>query len=287
MIFNFPYNWEYSQDNFPPWICEHCSLVFKKHKKPKVVSCHFHFDAFGRGLLPPLLASSIFLVILLIINFTRKGSAMSFWFCLVGWFGLLYFHDCVPGFWNPNWLKGSLGKHSWSDISLFLSSLTSWLSLLCSRFSLIFPSLVFTWIQRFSPTLSFASQIQFCVVLFLRLFSFPQSLVSLFFFYHFMSVLHKMYVCAWCPQKPEESVISPGTNWSFRWLWVTLWTLGIKPETSGGAASVLKHWATAPAPRTHPLMSFVFPQWLLRVDLLCQINKELSWQAEVARGFPG
>lgn len=79
----------------------------------------------------------------------------------------------------------------------------------------------------------------------------------------------------------------PGTNWSFRWLWVTLWMLGIKPETSGGAASVLNHWATAPAPKVHPLMSFVFPQWLLVVDLLCQINKELSWQAEVARGFPG
>lgn len=96
-----------------------------------------------------------------------------------------------------------------------------------------------------------------------------------------------MYVCAWCPQKPEESVRSPGTNWSFRRLWVTLWMLGIKPETPGGAASVLNHWAIVPAPKVHPLMSFVFPQWLLVVDLLSQNNKELSWQAEVARGFPG
>lgn len=67
-------------------------------KSRKEVSCHFNFDALGSGLLPPLWASSIFLLILLIKNFTRKGPAMSFGFCLFVWFGLIYFHDCVPGF---------------------------------------------------------------------------------------------------------------------------------------------------------------------------------------------
>ena len=40
-----------------------------------------------------------------------------------------------------------------------------------------------------------------------------------------MSVYH---VCVWCPQRPEE-----GTwYWNYKWLWATIWMLGIEPRSS-------------------------------------------------------
>ena len=35
-------------------------------------------------------------------------------------------------------------------------------------------------------------------------------------------------------------------NWNYRWLWATMWVLGIKPGGSGRAASALNHWANFP-----------------------------------------
>lgn len=113
-------------------------LSSRSIKSQREASCHFYFDAFGRGLPPRLWASSIFLLILLIINFTRKGPAMSFRFCLFVWFGLIYLHDYVPGFWNPSWLKASLGNHSWSDISILLFFNILTLSSVFPLFSLFF-----------------------------------------------------------------------------------------------------------------------------------------------------
>jgi hypothetical protein len=42
---------------------------------------------------------------------------------------------------------------------------------------------------------------------------------------------------------PEEGIRS-----HYRWLWATMWMLGIELQTSGRAASALNHWDISPAP---------------------------------------
>jgi len=46
-----------------------------------------------------------------------------------------------------------------------------------------------------------------------------------------------MYAC-----RPEE-----GTRPHYRWLWATMWLLGIEVRTPGRAVSALNHWAISPA----------------------------------------
>jgi hypothetical protein len=41
---------------------------------------------------------------------------------------------------------------------------------------------------------------------------------------------------------PEEGIRS-----HFRWLWATMWLLGIELRTSGRAVGALNHWAISPA----------------------------------------
>jgi hypothetical protein len=42
---------------------------------------------------------------------------------------------------------------------------------------------------------------------------------------------------------PEEGIGS-----HYRWLWATMWLLGIELRTSGRAVSALNHWANSPVP---------------------------------------
>jgi len=46
-------------------------------------------------------------------------------------------------------------------------------------------------------------------------------------------------------------------NWSYRWLWISMWVLGTEPGSSGGTASVLIHWAISSAPLDKILISHV------------------------------
>jgi hypothetical protein len=43
---------------------------------------------------------------------------------------------------------------------------------------------------------------------------------------------------------PEEGIRS-----HYRWLWATMWLLGIELRTFGRAVSVLNRWAISPAPQ--------------------------------------
>jgi hypothetical protein len=59
----------------------------------------------------------------------------------------------------------------------------------------------------------------------------------------------KMYVCMYVciyeytPDTPQEGIRS-----HYRWLWATMWLLGIELMTSGRAVSALNRWAFSPAP---------------------------------------
>lgn len=155
-------------------------LSSRSIKSQREASCRFYFDALGSGLLPSLWASSIFLLILLIINFTRKGPAMSFGFCLVGlvWFiFMIVFQDFEIAV-DSSVLWESVPEGISLFVFLFFNILTP--SSVFPLFSPVSP-LVFTWIRRFSPTLSFASGSVLCWF-FLQLFSLLWSLVSLVLF---------------------------------------------------------------------------------------------------------
>ena len=45
-------------------------------------------------------------------------------------------------------------------------------------------------------------------------------------------------------------------NWRYGWLWPAMWVVGIKPDFSGRAASVLNHWAISPVSFA-PFQTFV------------------------------
>ena len=54
-----------------------------------------------------------------------------------------------------------------------------------------------------------------------------------------------MYAC-----RPEES-----TRSHYRWLWATMWLLGIELRTFGRAGNALNFWAISPAPKPDLCMS--------------------------------
>ena len=57
---------------------------------------------------------------------------------------------------------------------------------------------------------------------------------------------------------PEE-----GFRYHYRWLWATIWLLGIEFRTPGRTVSALNCWAISPAPYKWFLMSI----WVLRLGL--------------------
>ena len=68
------------------------------------------------------------------------------------------------------------------------------------------------------------------------------------FIYLFIYYVHSMY--AW---RPKE-----GTRSHYRWLWATMWLLGIERRTSGRTVSALKCWAISPALIIDFHTSFIF-----------------------------
>jgi hypothetical protein len=72
----------------------------------------------------------------------------------------------------------------------------------------------------------------FCFVCFYYYYYFK----DLFIYFIYMSIL------SLSSDTPEEGVRS-----HYRWLWATMWLLGIELRTSGRAVSVLNHWAISPA----------------------------------------
>jgi hypothetical protein len=65
---------------------------------------------------------------------------------------------------------------------------------------------------------------------------------SFLFIYLFIYLLYG-YECSSCMSTyiPVES-----TRSHFRWLWATMWLLGIEVKTSGRVVSALKYWDTTP-----------------------------------------
>ena len=69
------------------------------------------------------------------------------------------------------------------------------------------------------------------------------SISVLFLFLIFIYLLCIQYpVCVYAC-RPEE-----GTRPYYRWLWATMWLLGIELRTFGRADNALNHWAISPAP---------------------------------------
>jgi hypothetical protein len=66
---------------------------------------------------------------------------------------------------------------------------------------------------------------------------FTDRFYNLCLFFFNLWVLCCIYICL-----PEESIRS-----HYRWLWATMWLLGIELRTSGRAASALNPWAISPA----------------------------------------
>lgn len=54
------------------------------------------------------------------------------------------------------------------------------------------------------------------------------------------------YTHAWYPWKPEKYHIP--WNWSYRWMWITMWVLGIELKPSGRQPVLTNLWAIFPAP---------------------------------------
>ena len=61
-----------------------------------------------------------------------------------------------------------------------------------------------------------------------------------FFYIYLLCIQYSVYMYA-C--RPEE-----GTRSHYRWLWATMWLLGIELRTFGRAGNALNLWAISPAP---------------------------------------
>lgn len=61
-------------------------------------------------------------------------------------------------------------------------------------------------------------------------------------FINFMCVsfICMYHECAWCLQRSKESILSSG-NWSYGWLYATMWVQVIE-SSSSSRANALKHW---------------------------------------------
>ena len=66
---------------------------------------------------------------------------------------------------------------------------------------------------------------------------------------------------------PEE-----GTRSHYRWLWATMWLLGIELRTFGRAGSALNHWAISPVPYHSTIQSALYVLLILTVNLSTQLE---------------
>jgi hypothetical protein len=60
----------------------------------------------------------------------------------------------------------------------------------------------------------------------------------------------------------SSNITEEGIGSHYRWLWSTMWLLGIELRTSGRAVSALNLWAISPAPNTCFYKLLTFRGWL-------------------------
>ena len=105
---------------------------------------------------------------------------------------------------------------------------------------------------------------------------YPLSLEStisriLSFFYLYLFIIYPM-VCLHVFLQTEV-----GTRSYYRWLWATIWLLGIELRTSRRAVNALNHWAISPAPYPGFLTeSWWFDKWQKTSFFFWVITKALS-----------
>jgi len=80
----------------------------------------------------------------------------------------------------------------------------------------------------------------------------PSPSLPLFFFFFLKIYLLYITTLLLSSDTPEEGIRS-----HYRWLWATMWLLGIELRTSGRAVGALNHWAISPAPKIPLLSPFV------------------------------
>jgi hypothetical protein len=101
---------------------------------------------------------------------------------------------------------------------------------------------------------------------------FVSSLIVSIWFYFLAFFFFNYFVYEYISSDtPEESIRS-----HYRWLWTTMWLLGIEFRTSGRAVSALNFWVISPA--------HFF--WLFKTEFLC-MWPWLSWNLLCKLGWPG
>lgn len=82
-------------------------------------------------------------------------------------------------------------------------------------------------------------------------------LILCYVYFDYICVLH--YLHAWYLWMPW--------GWACRWLWVTMWVLGIEPGLSEKADSVLNHWAISTATKHSIINYYESNYWLWQANL--------------------
>lgn len=80
--------------------------------------------------------------------------------------------------------------------------------------------------------------------------------IYLFLFYYKSVCIHE---CMYSKYVPNATRRHRGHqfpwNWNCKWLWATMWILGIKPRSSAKATCAINHWAIGPGPQV-PLLQY-------------------------------
>jgi hypothetical protein len=69
-----------------------------------------------------------------------------------------------------------------------------------------------------------------------------------FFFYIFLEIYLFIYFISMSTPLHSSDIPEEAIRPHYRWLWATMWLLGIELQTSGRAVSALNPWAISPAP---------------------------------------
>jgi hypothetical protein len=87
-----------------------------------------------------------------------------------------------------------------------------------------------------------------------------------------------------------NGIVFRNTRSHYRWLWATMWLLGIELRTSGRAAGALNRWATSPVPMTgfsnphNNVWQFFFFFGFSRQRF--SVSPWLSWNSLCRPGWP-
>ena len=83
---------------------------------------------------------------------------------------------------------------------------------------------------------------------------------------HSQSFFFKNYFMYVSTLSLSSDTVEEGIGSHYRWLWATMWLLGVELRTSGRAVSALNHWAISPALVQGTLIlcingPYVYKQW--------------------------